>query len=220
MALSKCVVLASALTLLSGCFSTQQTANESLDINKNKASDSEKQEALREDGRGDRVTGAPWATRSVVLATQGMAATSHPLASQVAIDILKQGGTAVDAAIAANAAIGLMEPTGNGIGGDIFAIVWDPKTEKLYGLNGSGRSPKGQTLAQLKAKIGDVSEIPNWGSAPVTVPGTVDGWFELHNKFGSLPMAANLKPAIDYANQGFPVTEVISYYMGIVSRTL
>ncbi|URQ88079.1 gamma-glutamyltransferase [Pseudoalteromonas sp. SCSIO 43088] len=144
-----------------------------------------------------------------------MAATSHPLATQVAIDILQDGGTAMDAAIAANAAIGLMEPTGNGIGGDLFAIVWDPKTQKLHGLNGSGRSAKGQTLAQLKAKIGNVSQIPNWGTAPVTVPGTVDAWFELHNKFGKLSMAENLKPAIEYARQGFPVTEVIAYYMGI-----
>ncbi|MDN3653341.1 gamma-glutamyltransferase [Thalassotalea ponticola] len=173
---------------------------------------------LREDGRGDRVTGAPWAGRSAVVAQNGMAATSHPLASQVAIDILKKGGNAVDAAIAANAAIGLMEPTGNGIGGDLFAIVWDPKTEKLYGLNGSGRSPQGQTLAQLQAKIGDVSEIPNWGSAPVTVPGTVDAWFELHDKFGTLQMAANLKPAIDYANNGFPVTEVVAHYMAIYQQ--
>ncbi len=170
---------------------------------------------MREDGRGDRVTSAPWATRSAVLATNGMAATSHPLASQVAIDILKQGGSAMDAAIAANAAIGLMEPTGNGIGGDLFAIVWDPKTEKLYGLNGSGRSAKGQSLEDLKAKIGDVTEIPNWGTPPVTVPGTVDGWFELHSKFGKLSMANNLAPAIAYAEKGFPVTEVVSYYMGI-----
>ncbi|QOL27354.1 gamma-glutamyltransferase [Thalassotalea sp. LPB0316] len=173
---------------------------------------------MREDGRGDRVVGAPWATRSPVLAVNGMAATSHPLASQVAIDILQAGGNAVDAAIAANAAIGLMEPTGNGIGGDLFAIVWDPKTEQLYGLNGSGRSAKGQTLAQLKAKIGDVSQIPNWGTPPVTVPGTVDAWYELHNKFGHLPMKQNLAPAISYAKQGFPVTEVIAYYMDIYQK--
>ena len=173
---------------------------------------------MREDGRGDRVVGAPWATRSPVLAMNGMAATSHPLATQVAIDILQAGGTATDAAIAANAAIGLMEPTGNGIGGDLFAIVWDPKTQKLHGLNGSGRSPKSQTLVQLKEKIGDVSQIPNWGSAPVTVPGTVDAWFELHKKFGKLPMATNLAPAIDYARQGFPVTEVIAYYMDIYQK--
>ena len=173
---------------------------------------------LREDGRGDRVIGASWATRSPVLAVNGMAATSHPLATQVAIDILKSGGTAMDAAIAANAAIGLMEPTGNGIGGDLFAIVWDPKTKRLHGLNGSGRSAKGQNLTQLKAKIGDVKAIPHWGAAPVTVPGTVDAWFELHGKFGKLSMAENLSPAIEYARQGFPVTEVIAYYMDIYQK--
>ena len=177
-----------------------------------------KEVTLREDGRGDRVIGAPWATRSPVLAVNGMAATSHPLSTQVAIDILQSGGTAMDAAIAANAAIGLMEPTGNGIGGDLFAIVWDPKSNKLHGLNGSGRSAKGQTLAQLKAKIGNVPHIPNWGTPPVTVPGTIDAWFELHNKFGKLTMAQNLAPAISYAKQGFPVTEVIAYYMEIYKK--
>ncbi len=174
--------------------------------------------ALREDGRGDRVINAPWATRSPVLAANGMAATSHPLATQVAIDTLQAGGSAIDAAIAANAAIGLMEPTGNGIGGDLFAIVWDPETQKLHGLNGSGRSAQGQTLAQLKAKIGDSPHIPHWGTLPVTVPGTIDAWFKLHEKFGKLPMADNLAPAIRYAKQGFPVTEVIAYYMGIYQQ--
>ncbi len=168
---------------------------------------------MREDGRGDRVVSAPFATRSAVLGMNGMAATSHPLASQVAIDILKKGGSAVDAAIAANAAIGLMEPTGNGIGGDLFAIIWDPKTEKLYGLNAAGRSPRGQDLAALKARIGDAEEIPNFGSLSISVPGTVDGWFEMHAKFGKLDMKKNLAPAIKYARDGFPVTEVVSYYM-------
>ncbi|QDP02933.1 gamma-glutamyltransferase [Thalassotalea sp. PS06] len=168
---------------------------------------------MREDGRGDRVVGSPWATRSPVLATNGMAATSHPLATQVAIDILKKGGTAMDAAIAANAAIGLMEPTGNGIGGDLFAIVWDPVTKKLHGINGSGRSAKGQSLSELKVKIGDFEYIPDWGTPSVTVPGTVDAWFELHSKFGKLKMTDNLAPAIQYARDGFPVTELIAYDM-------
>ena len=168
---------------------------------------------MREDGRGDRVVSAAWATRSAVLGTGGMVATSHPLASQIAIDILKKGGSAVDAAIAANAALGLMEPTGNGMGGDLFAIIWDPKTEKLYGLNASGRSPSGQTLADLKEKIGAVAEIPNWGTPPITVPGAVDGWFEMHGKFGKLSMQENLAPVIEYATNGFPVTQVVSYYM-------
>src|SRR5688572_24912584 len=161
---------------------------------------------------GSRPSGSLVPTRSEVIATQGMAATSHPLASQVALDILKRGGTAVDAAIAANAAIGLMEPTGNGIGGDLFAIVWDAKSRKLHGLNASGRSPKSLTLAKLRAelkKLG-VEQIPRHGPLPVTVPGTVDGWFELHAKFGKLPMKDNLAPAIAYARDGFPVTEVIA----------
>ncbi len=170
-------------------------------------------ESLRGDNRGDRVYGAPWATRSAVLGSNGMAATSHPLASQIAIDVLKQGGTAVDAAIAANAALGLMEPTGNGIGGDLFAIVWDPKTQRLHGLNGSGRAPLGQTLDDLKAKLSDKTDIPDWGSLSITVPGAVDGWFMLHEKFGRLSMAENLAPAVKYAREGFPVTQVIAYYM-------
>lgn len=136
-----------------------------------------------------------------------MAATAHPLASQVAIDILKKGGTAVDAAIAANAALGLMEPTGNGIGGDLFAIVWDPKTSTLYGLNASGRS-----YEDLIKKLKGQKAIPPLGYLPVAVPGTVDGWFELHEKFGKLSMAENLAPAIQYGNEGFPVSPVIAYY--------
>ncbi|MEO1252203.1 MAG: gamma-glutamyltransferase [Pseudomonadota bacterium] len=162
-------------------------------------------------GPGGRPVGEVW-SRSPVIAEHGMAATAHPLASQLALDILKQGGTAVDAAIAANAALGLMEPTGNGIGGDLFAIVWDPETEKLYGLNASGRSPKGQTLEELQAKLGDAESIPPLGHLPVSVPGAVDGWFELHDRFGKLPMRKVLAPAIDYAKNGFPVSPVIAYY--------
>jgi gamma-glutamyltranspeptidase / glutathione hydrolase len=159
----------------------------------------------------DRVTGKEFATRSEVIAQHGMAATSQPLATQVALDILKKGGTAIDAAIAANAVLGLMEPTGNGIGGDIFAIVWDAKTKKLYGLNGSGRSPYSLTLDVFKKD--NLKLIPQLGPLPVSVPGCVDGWFELHKKFGKLPMQQILKPAIDYARNGFPVSEVIAYYM-------
>ncbi|GIX16378.1 MAG: gamma-glutamyltranspeptidase [Rhodothalassiaceae bacterium] len=164
-------------------------------------------------GGGDRIVGLPFATRAPVLGTHGMAATSHPLASQIAIDILKKGGSAVDAAIAADAALGLMEPVGAGIGGDLFAIVWDPKTERLYGLNASGRAPLGQTLDELKAKLpAGAKEIPNWGSLSVSVPGAVDGWFELHERFGRLPMAEILAPTIAYAREGFPVTQLIAYY--------
>ena len=173
---------------------------------------------FRGDGKGDRVFEANFATRSAVLGSNGMAATSHPLASQVAIDILKKGGSAVDAAIAANAALGLMEPTGNGIGGDLFAIVWDPETKQLYGLNASGRSPKGQTLEQLKARVTDKNDIPDHGSLSISVPGAVDGWFQLHGRWGKLDMAENLAPTIQYATEGFPVTEVIGTYMQISAR--
>ena len=159
----------------------------------------------------DRITGANFVTRSEVIAKNGMVATSHPLATQIGLDILKQGGSAVDAAIAANAALGLMEPTGSGIGGDLFAIVWDAKTQQLYGLNASGRSPEKLTLAYFKENGYD--KIPALGPLPVSVPGCVDGWFELHNKFGKLPMEKVLKPAIDYAENGFPVTELIAYYL-------
>lgn len=163
-------------------------------------------------GAQDRVTGKGFATRSEVIAQHGMAATSQPLATQIALDILKRGGSAVDAAIAANAALGLMEPTGNGIGGDLFAIVWIEKEKKLYGLNASGRSPKSLSYDKLKKLVGDRNSIPALGPLPVSVPGCVDGWFELHGKFGSLPMSDVLQPAITYAREGFPVSELIAYY--------
>ncbi|MCA7023169.1 MULTISPECIES: gamma-glutamyltransferase [Stenotrophomonas] len=158
----------------------------------------------------DRITGPGFATRSEVIAPHAMAATSQPLATQIALDVMKSGGSAVDAAIAANAALGLMEPTGNGIGGDLFAIVWDPKTQKLHGYNGSGRSPKSLTLAEFQRR--GLKEIPATGPLPVSVPGAVDGWFALHARFGRKPMADNLAPAIRYARDGHPVAEVIAYY--------
>ncbi len=159
----------------------------------------------------DRITGSLYSTRSEVIAQNGMAATSHPLASQIAIDILKKGGSAIDAAIAANAALGLMEPTGCGIGGDLFAIVWDAESKQLYGLNASGRSPESLSLAYFQEE--GMEKIPSYGPLPVSVPGTVDGWFELHEKFGELPMETILAPAIAYAEEGFPVTELIAWYM-------
>ncbi|MBD3223541.1 MAG: gamma-glutamyltransferase [Caldithrix sp.] len=158
----------------------------------------------------DRLTGKWFTTRSEVIAGHGMAATSQPLATQTALDILKAGGSAVDATIAANALLGLVEPTGNGMGGDLFAIVWDAETQKLYGLNASGRSPQSLTLDYFKQN--DYKKIPAYGPLPVSVPGCVDGWFELHEKFGQLPMSQILEPAIGYAEEGFPVSEVISYY--------
>lgn len=162
---------------------------------------------------GDRITGRPFATRSEVVAQHGMVATSHPLATQVGLDILKSGGTAVDAAIAANAALGLMEPVSNGVGGDLFAIVWDAKTKKLYGYNGSGRSPKSLTLKWFQDN--GYKAIPPTGPLPVSVPGAVDGWFALHDRFGKLPMKQVLAPAIGYAREGFPVTELIAYYWNL-----
>jgi gamma-glutamyltranspeptidase/glutathione hydrolase len=161
---------------------------------------------------GDRVTGGPWETRSEVYATHGMVATSVPLATQIGIDVLKQGGTAVDAAIAANAALGLMEPTGNGVGGDLFAIVWDASAKKLTGYNGSGRSPKSLTLQWFQEH--GYKDIPQYGPLPVSVPGCVDGWFALHQKYGKLPMAKLLAPAIGYAKEGFPVSDLIAYGWG------
>jgi gamma-glutamyltranspeptidase / glutathione hydrolase len=158
----------------------------------------------------DRMTGLNFATRSEVIAKNGMACTSQPLATQVAIDILKKGGSAIDAAIAADAMLGLVEPTGSGIGGDLFAIVWDAKTQKLYGLNASGRSPKSLSLAYFKEK--GLKHIPALGPLPVSVPGCVDGWFELHKKFGKLKMEEILQPTITYAREGFPLTELISFY--------
>ena len=157
---------------------------------------------------GDRITGRQFATRSEVIARHGMAATSQPLATQVALDILKQGGSAVDAAIAANAALGLMEPTGSGIGGDLFAIVWDARNEELIGLNASGRAPALMTLDYFREN--GIEMVPQFGALPVVVPGTVDGWFELHGRFGRLPMQEVLAPAIRYAREGFPVSEIIA----------
>ena len=164
----------------------------------------------------DRITGELFSTRSEVIAENGMVATSHPLATQIGIDILKDGGNAIDAAIAANAAIGLMEPTGNGIGGDLFAIIWVEKDKKLYGLNASGRSPKNLTLDYFKEN--NMTQIPAYGPLPVSVPGCVDGWFEMHRRFGKISMEDILNPAINYAEKGFPVTELVSYYMEIANK--
>ena len=159
----------------------------------------------------DRITGRDFATRSEVIAQNGMAATSQPLATQAALDILKKGGNAIDAAIAANAVLGLVEPTGCGVGGDLFAIIWSADKEKLYGLNASGRSPRSLKLEYFKSNGYDF--IPSVGPLPVSVPGCVDGWFEMHDMFGRLPMKDILQPAINYAREGFPVSEVIAYYL-------
>ena len=158
----------------------------------------------------DRVAGRAHASRLEVIAPNAMAATSQPLATQIALDILKAGGSAVDAAIAANAALGLMEPTGNGIGGDLFAIVWDAEKQELVGLNASGRAPQAMTLEYFQKN--GIETIPKFGPLPVSVPGTVDGWFELHGRYGRLDMKDVLAPTIAYARKGFPVSEVIAKY--------
>ena len=159
----------------------------------------------------DRITGLEFASRSEVIATNGMAATSHPLATQTAISILKNGGNAIDAAIAANAVLGLVEPTGCGIGGDLFAIIWSVDEKKLFGLNSSGPAPKNISINKLKQK--GLEKIPPYGPLPVTVPGAVAGWVSIHKKFGLLEFNKLFNDAINYAENGFPVTELVSYYL-------
>jgi len=166
----------------------------------------------------DRVAGRGFATRSEVIARNGMAATSHPLATQVALDILKKGGNAFDAAIAANAVLGLMEPTGCGIGGDLFAIIWSAEKGKLYGLNASGRSPRSLTLEYFREN--KIDRIPSYGPLSVSVPGCVDGWYEINGMFGKMAMSDLLQPAINYAREGFPVTEVIGAALKRNTQTL
>jgi gamma-glutamyltranspeptidase/glutathione hydrolase len=171
-------------------------------------------------GQIDRITGKNFATRSEVLARHGMVCTSVPAATQVGLDILKRGGSAVDAAIAANATLGLMEPVSNGVGGDLFAIVYSAKENKLYGINGSGRSPLGLTYDQMKAELAKVRRdtIPPTGMLPISVPGTVDAWAELQKRFGRLKLSDDLSPAIRYAEEGFPVTDLIAYYWSFGPR--
>ena len=164
----------------------------------------------------DRIIGKDFATRSEVIATNGMAATSHPLATQAAIDVLKDGGNAIDAAIAANAVLGLVEPTGCGIGGDLFAIVWIEEDKKLYGLNSSGPAPQDMSIKKLKAM--GIEKIPPYGALPVTVPGAVAGWTALHKRFGNKSFDKLFNNAIYYAENGFPITEVVGYYLQLSSE--
>jgi gamma-glutamyltranspeptidase/glutathione hydrolase len=167
----------------------------------------------------DRPTPLPGqAHRSESVAVNGMVATSHPLAAQVGLDVLKSGGNAVDAAIATSAAMGLMEPTSCGMGGDLFAIVWDAKTQKLYGLNASGPAPKKATVQYFKDK--KLAEIPERGPLSWSVPGCVEGWDQLRKKFGTKPFKDLLAPSIKYAEEGVPVPEVIAGYFRGSERTL
>lgn len=151
----------------------------------------------------------PYASRRMTsYASNGMVATSQPLAAQAGLEILKKGGNAIDAAIATAVCLTVLEPTSNGIGGDAFALVWTKG--KLHGLNASGPAPKGISVEELKSK--GYQEIPWHGMLPITVPGTPSAWIELSNRFGQLPFADLLKPAIDYALNGFPVSPILGKY--------
>ncbi|HYH63413.1 MAG TPA: gamma-glutamyltransferase, partial [Urbifossiella sp.] len=166
---------------------------------------------LADDALAQRPTPEPFkAGRSVTVANNGIVATSHPIAAQIGLDVLKQGGNAVDAAIAASAAMGLLEPMSCGIGGDLFAIVWDAKSQKLHGLNACGGAPAKATIELFRGK--GLAEIPEKGPLSWSVPGCVDGWDQLRQKFGTKPFADLLAPSIRYAEDGAPVPEVIAGY--------
>src|SRR5438132_6971822 len=152
------------------------------------------------------------------MAPNGIVATSQPLAAQAGLDVLKNGGNAVDAAIAVNAVLGLVEPMSCGVGGDLFALVWDAKTQKLYGLNASGRSPYRATRDYFAGK--KLNDIPVTGPLSWSVPGCVDGWAELHKRFGTQPLAKLLEPGIRYAENGFPVSEVIARSWAVSAKSL
>ena len=165
----------------------------------------------------DRIVGKPFATRSAVLGRHGMVCTSVPAASQVGLDVLKRGGNAIDAAIAANATLGLMEPISNGVGGDLFAIVYCAKENKLYGLNGSGRSPLGLSYEQMREEVAKLHRnfLPPTGMLPINVPGAVDGWATLHDKFGKLTLADDLSGAIQVrGGRVSPSRQTIAFYWG------
>jgi gamma-glutamyltranspeptidase/glutathione hydrolase len=161
---------------------------------------------------GDRPVGPSFGTRSEVFGSNGAAATSHPLATLAGIEILKKGGSAVDAAIAINAALGFLEPTANGIGGDLYAMLWDPKASKVVGIAGSGRSPRGLSLETVRSRTRN-GVLPPYGAVTVTVPGTVDAWWRLHQRYGKLRWAELFEPAIAYAEGGVPLSPVVAHYM-------
>ncbi|HLL31005.1 MAG TPA: gamma-glutamyltransferase family protein [Allosphingosinicella sp.] len=161
---------------------------------------------------GDRPVGASFGTRSEVFGRNGAAASSHPLGTLAGIEILKKGGSAVDAAIAINAALGFLEPTANGIGGDLYALLWDPKAARVVGIAGSGRSPRGLSLETVRSRAPN-GVLPNYGAVTVTVPGTVDAWWRLHQRYGRLKWRELFEPAIAYAEGGVPLSPVVAYYM-------
>jgi gamma-glutamyltranspeptidase/glutathione hydrolase len=168
---------------------------------------------------GDRIDGATWASRSAAWGIHGAAATAHPLATLAAIEMLKAGGSAVDAAIAANAVLGFGEPISAGIGGDCFVLMWDPAQKKVLGLNGSGRSPKALTLAEQRGRANSKGLINSYGAVSVSVPGAVDAWWTLHGKFGKLPWKTLFEPAIRHAEEGAPIVQNVAFYVGGSQRT-
>jgi gamma-glutamyltranspeptidase/glutathione hydrolase len=162
---------------------------------------------------GDRPVGASFSSRSAAYGCSGAAGTAHPLATLAAIETLKRGGSAVDAAIAANACLGFLEPTSSGLGGDCYAMIWDPKLNKVVSLAGSGRSPKSLTLeiARSRAKNG---ALPPLGAVSISTPGALDAWWAMHQRYGSLKWAQLFEPAIHLAESGVPVPQIIAYYIG------
>src|SRR5258708_25148457 len=167
---------------------------------------------------GDRIDGATGAPRSPAGGLHGAAATAHPLATLGAIEILKAGGSAVDAAVCANAVLGFGEPISCGVGGDCFVLMWDPTTRKVLGLNGSGRSPKALSLAEQRKRANEKGLINSFGAVSVSVPGAVDAWWTLHQKFGKLPWKDLFQPAIRHAEEGAPIVQNVAYYVGSSQR--
>lgn len=167
---------------------------------------------------GDRIDGATFASRSAAWGIHGAAATAHPLATLAAIDMLRAGGSAVDAAIAANAVLGYGEPIACGIGGDCFVMLWDPKTRKVMGLNGSGRSPRGLSLEAVRARATPKGTIPSHGAVAVSVPGAVDAWWSLHQRYGKLPWKDLFAPAIAHCEDGAPIVQNTAFYLESSNR--
>src|SRR6266545_945966 len=167
---------------------------------------------------GDRPAGNKRGTRSVVMARNGVIATSQPLATAVGLRVLQSGGNAIDAAVTAAAVLSVVEPTMNGIGGDLFAIVYSAKDKKIHGLNASGRAPAAATVDEFKKR--GLQKIPLRGELSVSVPGVVDGWSELLAKYGTRTMAQALEPAIKYARDGYAVSEIIADQWKSVERLL
>ena len=161
---------------------------------------------------GDRISGASFASRSAAMGCSGAAGTAHPLATLTAIETLKRGGSAVDAAVAANACLGFLEPTSSGLGGDCFAMVWDPKLSKVVSLAGSGRSPRALTLETVRARAKD-GVIPKYGAISISTPGALDAWWTLHQRYGRLKWAELFAPAIHLAESGVPLPQIIGYYI-------